>query len=52
MNLLAIYWDVDPVIFSLGRIQIRYYSLFFIIAFSIGYYIFKYFSKESGTVRL
>ena len=53
MNLLAIYWDVDPVIFSLGRIQIRYYSLFFIIAFSIGYYIFKYFFKrEQVPVRL
>ena len=46
MNLLTVYWDVDPVIFSLGRIDIRYYSLFFIIAFTIGYYIFKYFFKR------
>ncbi len=46
MNLLTVYWDVDPVIFSLGKIQIRYYSLFFIIAFTIGYYIFKYFFKR------
>ena len=46
MNLLTVYWDVDPVIFSLGRIHIRYYSLFFIIAFTIGYYIFKYFFKR------
>jgi len=46
MNLLAVYWDVDPVIVSLGKIQIRYYSLFFIIAFTIGYYIFKYFFKR------
>ena len=46
MNLLTVYWDVDPVIFSLGRIHIRYYSLFFIIAFTIGYYLFKYFFKR------
>ncbi|HPJ55220.1 MAG TPA: prolipoprotein diacylglyceryl transferase [Bacteroidales bacterium] len=46
MNLLAVYWDVDPVIVSLGKIQIRYYSLFFIIAFTIGYYLFKYFFKR------
>ncbi|MFA4997997.1 MAG: prolipoprotein diacylglyceryl transferase family protein, partial [Bacteroidales bacterium] len=46
MNLLAVYWDVDPVIFSLGKIEIRYYSLFFVIAFAIGYQIFKYFFKR------
>jgi len=34
------------VIVSLGKIQIRYYSLFFIIAFTIGYYLFKYFFKR------
>ncbi len=51
MNLLAVYWDVDPVIVSLGKIQIRYYSLFFIIAFTIGYYLFKYFFKREQ-VRL
>ncbi|MDD2289697.1 MAG: prolipoprotein diacylglyceryl transferase [Bacteroidales bacterium] len=48
MNLLAIYWDVDPVIFSIWKIDIRYYSLFFIIAFAIGYYIFKGFFKREG----
>ncbi|NLH24223.1 MAG: prolipoprotein diacylglyceryl transferase [Bacteroidales bacterium] len=48
MNLLAVYWDVDPVIFSIWKIDIRYYSLFFIIAFAIGYYIFKGFFKREG----
>ncbi|HNR27469.1 MAG TPA: prolipoprotein diacylglyceryl transferase [Bacteroidales bacterium] len=48
MNLLAVYWDVDPVIFSIWKIDVRYYSLFFIIAFAIGYYIFKGFFKREG----
>ncbi|HBG53043.1 MAG TPA: prolipoprotein diacylglyceryl transferase, partial [Rikenellaceae bacterium] len=48
MNLLAVYWDVDPVIFSIWKIDIRYYSLFFIIAFAIGYYIFKGFFQREG----
>ncbi|HPW78513.1 MAG: Prolipoprotein diacylglyceryl transferase [Bacteroidetes bacterium ADurb.Bin037] len=46
MNILAVYWDVDPVIFSLGKLEVRYYGLFFVIAFTIGYYIFKYFFKR------
>lgn len=48
MHLLAIYWDIDPVIFSLGPVQIRYYSLCFIIGFTIGYLYFKYFFKREG----
>jgi len=48
MNLLAVYWDVDPVIFSIWKIDVRYYSLFFIIAFAIVYYIFKGFFKREG----
>lgn len=48
MHLLAIYWDIDPVIFSLGPVQVRYYSLCFIIGFTIGYLYFKYFFKREG----
>ncbi|MDY0173884.1 MAG: prolipoprotein diacylglyceryl transferase [Bacteroidales bacterium] len=48
MNILAITWDVNPEIISFGKLGIRYYSLFFIIAFSIGYMLFKHFFKREG----
>jgi len=41
MHLLSINWNPSEILFSLGPVQIRYYSLMFIIAFSLGYYIMK-----------
>ena len=41
MHLLSINWNPNEVLLNLGPIQIRYYSLMFIIAFSLGYYILK-----------
>lgn len=47
MTLLAINWDIDPVILKFGFVQIRWYSIMFLIAFSIGYRIMrKIFAKE------
>jgi prolipoprotein diacylglyceryl transferase len=37
MFLNAINWNVDPEIFSLGPLSVRYYGLFFAIAFYLGY---------------
>jgi prolipoprotein diacylglyceryl transferase len=37
----AINWDVDPVIFNLGPLSIRYYGLMFVIAFLLGIYLEK-----------
>lgn len=46
-NLLAIQWNVDPVLVSLGGFELRYYSLCFLVAFVLGYVIlFKMFKKE------
>lgn len=36
---LFIDWNVDPVIFTLGPLSIRYYSLFFALAFWLGFVI-------------
>lgn len=36
---LAIHWNVDPVIFNIGSFGLRYYSLGFLLAFTLGYYI-------------
>jgi Prolipoprotein diacylglyceryltransferase len=34
-------WNVSPEIFSLGPLSIRYYSLFFAIAFWLGFVIME-----------
>jgi phosphatidylglycerol:prolipoprotein diacylglycerol transferase len=41
MHLLSINWNPSEILFTLGPVQIRYYSLMFIVAFSLGYYIMK-----------
>lgn len=41
MHFLSIPWNPSEVLFSIGPIQIRYYSLMFIIAFTLGYLIMK-----------
>lgn len=41
MNFLSITWNPNEVLADLGFIQIRYYSLMFVVAFSLGWYIMK-----------
>ena len=36
---LAIHWNVDPVLIQIGSFGLRWYSLMFLIAFSLGYII-------------
>jgi phosphatidylglycerol:prolipoprotein diacylglycerol transferase len=36
-----IHWNVDPIIFSLGFLQLRWYSLGFLLGFSLGYHIMR-----------
>ncbi|MBS2097390.1 prolipoprotein diacylglyceryl transferase [Carboxylicivirga linearis] len=48
MILNYIHWNVDPEIFSLGFLHVRYYGLCFAIAFMLGYYILeKMFKSEN-----
>jgi len=47
-NLLSIYWNVNPEIFHIGPLAVRWYGLMFALAFITGYYIFKYFFKKEG----
>lgn len=46
--LWSINWDVDPIIFSIGPFQLRYYGLLFIAGFFLGYQMFVQFFKREG----
>ncbi|MCF6167252.1 prolipoprotein diacylglyceryl transferase [Lutibacter sp.] len=41
MILLQIDWNPSPILFKLGPVAIRYYSLMFLFAFTLGLYIMK-----------
>lgn len=41
-NFLAIVWDVSPVLVDFGIIKIHYYSLMWILAFVMGWYVMKH----------
>lgn len=47
-ELLAIHWNVDPVLFHIGSLSVRWYSLLFVSGFILGWYIFKWFFKREG----
>lgn len=52
MNMLAIHWNVDPVMFHLGSFGLRWYSLGFLFAFLFGYIIFsKMFKSENVDLK-
>ncbi len=53
MLLGQIIWDVDPKIFEIGFLQVRWYGLLFASSFIFGYFImYKIFKKEGLTVEL
>lgn len=47
-GLLAIHWDVSPYIITIGSLGIRWYSLMFIIGFTLGYLILKKMCDKEG----
>lgn len=48
MNLLYVIWNVEPEIFPHSRIHIRWYGLFFVVAFYLGYIIIEKMMKKEG----
>ena len=50
MILNYITWNVDPVLFHLGPLQVRWYGLFWALGFLFGYYVMKrIYKKEKMT---
>jgi prolipoprotein diacylglyceryl transferase len=41
-------WDVDPIIFRLGPLPIRWYSLGWLLAFGVGFYILQWMYRKEG----
>ena len=39
-------WNVDPILFTLGPVSIRYYGLCFMVSFLSGYYIMAWIYKK------
>jgi len=44
----SISWSVDPILFDLGPLQVRYYGLLFATGFMLSFYIVSYFYKRAG----
>lgn len=50
MNLF-ITWNVDPVLFTLGPVSVRWYGLMFVIGFILGYKIMERMFRHEGVPR-
>ncbi|MFV0366732.1 MAG: prolipoprotein diacylglyceryl transferase [Mangrovibacterium sp.] len=48
MNLSFIYWNVNPIAFHFFGAEVRWYGLFFPIAFALGYLIGRKMFKQEG----
>ncbi|MCM5662828.1 prolipoprotein diacylglyceryl transferase [Galbibacter mesophilus] len=48
MHFLSITWNPDGILFDLGFFQIRYYSLMFVLAFSLGWFLMKKIYKNEN----
>lgn len=48
MHALSITWDADGILFHIGSFPLRYYSLMFVIAFSLGWYLMKRIYENEG----
>src|SRR3989338_6680688 len=38
--------NIDPVMFNIGPLEIRYYGLVYVLAFIAGYYILMWYQKK------
>ena len=53
IDFLTVVWDINPVIFKIGPLTLRWYSLLFVAGFPLGYWLFtKFFKREGFDVNL
>lgn len=51
--LSAIFWDIDPEMFSIGSFSLRYYTLCFLLAFIVSYILMlRIFKRENKSQEL
>ena len=48
MRLLAIVWDFNPALITIGGFEIRWYSICWVIDLLVGGWLFSYFCKREG----
>ncbi|MCD7969396.1 MAG: prolipoprotein diacylglyceryl transferase [Alistipes sp.] len=48
MGFLSIVWDFNPTLFSIGSVEIRYYSVTWMLTFLIGMWMFEKFVRQDG----
>lgn len=48
MTLLALIWDIDPELFSIGTYSVRYYSLLWLLTFILSFFILRRFYIKEG----
>ncbi|MBR3653327.1 MAG: prolipoprotein diacylglyceryl transferase [Bacteroidales bacterium] len=52
-SFLFVHWHVDPILFHIGSLEIRWYGLLFVSGFIIGWYLFKWFlTREKVDTKL
>lgn len=47
-DFLSVIWNVNPEIFHIGALSIRWYSILFVSGFVLGWFIFKSFFQREG----
>lgn len=48
MDLLFVHWHLNPEIFHIGGLSVRWYGLLFVSGFILGYWMFTKFCKREG----
>ncbi len=52
-SLLSVHWHVNPILFQIGSLEVRWYGLLFVSGFIIGWYLFKwFFTREKVDTKL
>lgn len=48
MSFLSVIWDFDPVLFSIGSFDVRWYGLMWSLGFAVSFWLFIDFTRREG----